>query len=247
MKKIAVEVKNLVVSYKEIPVLWDINLKIPKGCLFAIVGPNGAGKTTLLKAMLDLIKADAGFVNIDKTLKVSYVPQNSSVSWDFPATCFDVVLMGSYRSLGWIKRPGRKEKNNAAACLEKMGMLEFKDRQINELSGGQKQRVFLARALMEEGDIFFLDEPFRGVDVVTEKEIIRLLKSFKEEGKTAVLVHHDLSTLCEYFDYMALINKSLIAQGPCSEVLLSEKLTQAYNGKISPFGVGYANIASNVR
>lgn len=245
-KDISIKVKNLVVAYDEKAVLWDINLEIPKGSLYAVVGPNGAGKTTLLKAMLNLVKPRAGAVSFTKKVaNLSYVPQSTSIDWDFPTTVFDVVLMGAYKKLGWFKRPKKEDKKKALLALSKLGMLEFKDRQIKNLSGGQQQRVFLARALMQDADIYFMDEPFKGVDIVTEKEIVKIMKGLKEEGKTVIVVHHDINTVCEYFDYMALINLKLIADGPVEEVLQSDKLSQAYKTDIRKDEVRYANIASS--
>ena len=185
MEKIAVKVDDLTVAYNYKPVLWDIDLQIPEGVLMAIVGPNGAGKSTLIKAILGILKPIAGSVTIfdepydSQRKKVAYVPQKGSVDWDFPTTAVDVVMMGTYGNLGWIKRPGEKEKKQALEALEKVGMLSFKDRQISQLSGGQQQRIFLARALVQDAEIYFMDEPFQGVDATTEIAIIELLKELK--------------------------------------------------------------------
>ena len=211
-QKIAIAIDDLTVAYNYKPVLWDIDLSIPEGVLMAIVGPNGAGKSTLIKAILGIIDPIAGSVSIygkpyDKQRKlVGYVPQKGSVDWDFPTTALDVVLMGTYGSLGWIKRPGRKERKIALESLEKVGMLSFKDRQINQLSGGQQQRVFLARALAQDAAIYFMDEPFQGVDATTEITIINILKELRKAGKTVVVVHHDLQTVPEYFDWVTFLN-----------------------------------------
>lgn len=236
-KDIAVEIYDLTVAYDAKPVLWDIDLTIPKGKLIAIVGPNGAGKTTLLKAMLGLIVPVTGSVKIlNESIKkqpkfknkIAYVPQSGSVDWDFPATALDIVLMGSYGKLGLFRRPGKADKEEAMDNLRKMGMEEYYNRQISQLSGGQQQRVFLARALMQNADIYFMDEPLKGVDIQTEKAIIRLLKELKENGKTVVVVHHDLQTVKEYFDWITLINIKVVASGPVEKVFHEENLKKVY-------------------
>ena len=240
-QKIAIAVDDLTVAYNYKPVLWDIDLAIPEGVLMAIVGPNGAGKSTLIKAILGIIDPIAGSVSIygkpyDKQRKlVGYVPQKGSVDWDFPTTALDVVTMGTYGSLGWIKRPGRKERKIALESLEKVGMLSFKDRQINQLSGGQQQRVFLARALAQNADIYFMDEPFQGVDATTEITIINILKELRKAGKTVVVVHHDLQTVPEYFDWVNFLNLKKIATGPVKDIFNDDNLTKTYgiNYKVS--------------
>lgn len=233
----AVEVHDLTVAYDVKPVLWDIDLEIPLGKLVAIVGPNGAGKTTLIKAMLGLIKPVSGAVHFrnmedEKYLKnrIAYVPQSGSVDWDFPATVLDVVMMGRYGHLGWFKRPGKSERQMAYDTLEKVGMREYAGRQISQLSGGQQQRVFLARALIQQADIYFMDEPFKGVDAQTEKSIVRLLKELKNQGKTVIVVHHDLQTVADYFDWVTLINLRVIANGPVEDVFHEKNLSKAYGG-----------------
>ncbi|WP_340066785.1 metal ABC transporter ATP-binding protein [Ascidiimonas aurantiaca] len=238
---IAISINDLTVAYNYKPVLWDIDLDIPEGVLMAIVGPNGAGKSTLIKAILDIIKPIAGSVAIfGKPYKkqnhlVAYVPQKGSVDWDFPTTALDVVMMGTYGKLGWIRRPGQKEKKEALEALEKVGMLEFKSRQISQLSGGQQQRIFLARALVQDAMIYLMDEPFQGVDATTEKAIIRLLKDLREEGKTVIVVHHDLQTVPEYFDWVTFLNVKKIATGPVKDIFNDNNLTQTYgiNYKVS--------------
>lgn len=233
----AVEVEDLTVAYDAKPVLWEIDLKIPKGQLMAVVGPNGAGKTTLMKAMLGLLTPVTGAVRfIDKESKdirfmkkhIGYVPQSGSVDWDFPATVFDVVLMGCYGKLGWIRRPRKADIELTYTVLKKVGMEEYALRQISQLSGGQQQRVFLARALAQEAEIYFMDEPFKGVDVQTEKAIILLLKEIKEQGKTVVVVHHDLQTVPDYFDWVTLINLRVVASGPVEEVFHEDNLQKTY-------------------
>ncbi|AFQ42571.1 metal ABC transporter ATP-binding protein [Desulfosporosinus meridiei] len=232
-----VEVEDLTVAYDAKPVLWDVDLKIPRGRLMAIVGPNGAGKTTLLKAMLNLLTSVSGVIRFlpgetgdspKNKIRIGYVPQSGSVDWDFPATVLDVVLMGRYGLLGWVKRPGKNDVAIAKQTLEKVGMEKFSSRQISQLSGGQQQRVFLARALVQEAEIYFMDEPFKGVDAQTEKAIVQLLKELKAQGKTVVVVHHDLQTVADYFDWVTLINLRVVACGPVKEVFHEENLKTVY-------------------
>ncbi len=236
MQSYAVEVEDLTVAYDAQPVLWDIDLKIPQGKLMAVVGPNGAGKTTLIKAMLRLLKPVSGvvrFINRRGDIhllknRIGYVPQSGSVDWDFPATVLDVVLMGCYGKLGWIRRPRKADVELARKTLQKVGMEEYASRQISQLSGGQQQRVFLARALVQEAEIYFMDEPFKGVDAQTEKAIILLLKELKEQGKTVVVVHHDLQTVADYFDWVTLINLRVVASGPIEDVFHEDNLKKTY-------------------
>lgn len=236
--KYAVEANDLTVAYHKKPVLWDIDLEIPSGVLMAIVGPNGAGKSTLIKTMLNMIKPVTGETRFwgeayEKQRKnIGYVPQRGSVDWDFPTNVLDVVTMGTYGELGWFKRPGKKEKEKAIKALEKVDMLPFADRQISQLSGGQQQRVFLARALVQNADIYFMDEPFQGVDAKTERAIINLLRELRSMGKTVVVVHHDLQTVEEYFDWVTLLNKVIIASGPVEKVFNEENLMKAYKSKV---------------
>lgn len=236
-KVFAVEVEDLTVAYHEKPVLWDIDLQVPKGVLLAIVGPNGAGKSTLIKTILGLLKPAAGSVTIfGKSVEkqrrlIGYVPQRGTVDWDFPVTALDVVLMGRYGKLGWFTRPGKEDKKLALGCLDKVGMKVFADRQISQLSGGQQQRVFLARALLQNADIYFMDEPFAGVDAATERAIVTLLKELRKNGKTVIVVHHDLQTLKEYFDWVMLLNVRRIALGPVKKVLTTKNLQQTYGGR----------------
>lgn len=234
-----VEVLDLTVAYREKPVLWDIDLVIPDGVLMSIVGPNGAGKTTLIKSILGLIKPAAGRVSIyGKTYEenrdlVAYVPQRGSVDWDFPTSVLDVVMMGRYGSLGWFKRPSRRERDMAYEALTKVGMQDYADRQISQLSGGQQQRTFLARALVQDAKLYFMDEPFQGVDATTERAIIALLRELRSAGKTVIAVHHDLQTVPEYFDWVMLLNVRRIAAGPVDEVFTSENLREAYGGRVA--------------
>lgn len=229
-----IKVEDMTVAYSTKPVLWDIDLDIPKGVLMAIVGPNGAGKSTLIKAMLDLIKPVSGKVLFngesykEHRKHIGYVPQSESVDWDFPANVLDVVLMGRYGELGWFKRPGKKDKELAIEALDKVGMKEFSNRQISQLSGGQQQRIFLARALVQDADIYFMDEPFKGVDAKTEGTIVELLKELKNRGKTLIVVHHDLQTVPEYFDWVVLLNRQIVKVGPVEEVFTDENLNKTY-------------------
>lgn len=232
-------VSGITVAYQRKAVVEDVSFTLPEGKLVALIGPNGAGKSTLLKAVLGLVTSVAGEVSIygDSYKKmrdrVGYVPQRESVDWDFPTDALDVVMMGRYGRLGWIKRPGRREKELAMTTLDKVGMAEFARRQISQLSGGQQQRVFLARALAQEADLYFMDEPFAGVDAATEKAIIALLGELKRAGKTVLVVHHDLSTVEEYFDHVLLLNKKLIAEGPVETTFTPERLHETYGGKLA--------------
>lgn len=223
----AIEIKNLTVAYGENIALEDLNLNIEVGSLMALVGPNGAGKSTLIKTILKFLKQITGEIKINaKTL--AYVPQRNSVDWDFPTTLFDVVEMGCYGRVGLFKKVNKEEKQKVLKAIEQVGMLEFKDRQISELSGGQQQRAFIARALVQEADIYLMDEPFQGVDSTTEKSIVEILKQLKAEGKTIIVVHHDLQTVPTYFESVALINKAVIVSGKVSEVFTQENIDVTY-------------------
>ncbi|MFD2627450.1 metal ABC transporter ATP-binding protein [Oceanobacillus kapialis] len=235
----ALEVSNLTVSYDKKPVLEKVAFTVPEGSITGIIGPNGAGKSTLIKSILRLLPTISGDVQVlgkpyAKQKKViGYVPQRSEVDWDFPTNALDVVLMGRYRHIGMFKRAGKKEIAWARTCLQKVGMLEYADRQISQLSGGQQQRVFLARALAQNAKVYFMDEPFSGVDAATEKAIIKLMKEWKEEGKTVVVVHHDLQTVEDYFDHVLLLNKQPIQFGETQTVFTLENLEKTYGGKIA--------------
>ena len=223
----AIEIKNLTVAYGENIALEDLNLNIEVGSLMALVGPNGAGKSTLIKTILKFLKQITGEIKINaKTL--AYVPQRNSVDWDFPTTLFDVVEMGCYGRVGLFKRVSKEEKQKVLKAIEQVGMLEFKDRQISELSGGQQQRAFIARALVQEADIYLMDEPFQGVDSTTEKSIVEILKKLKAKGKPIIVVHHDLQTVPTYFESVALINKAVIVSGKVSEVFTQENIDVTY-------------------
>ncbi|MED3655907.1 manganese ABC transporter ATP-binding protein [Heyndrickxia sporothermodurans] len=232
-------INNLTVAYQKNPVLKKISFTIPEGNLIGIIGPNGAGKSTLIKAILELIPTIAGEVSIygkpykDMRKIVGYVPQRESVDWDFPTNALDVVLMGRYGHLGWIKRPREKDRQIALDCLEKVGMEAYAQRQISQLSGGQQQRIFLARALAQDAKIYFMDEPFVGVDAATEKAIITLLNDLKRQGKTVLVVHHDLNTVKEYFDWTILLNVHLVGVGPTEKLFTKENLQKTYGGKLT--------------
>jgi len=233
------EIHDLTVAYHKKPVLWGVDLVVPKGKLVGIVGPNGAGKSTLIKSIMGLLPLSSGWVKIfgkpfRKNLKrVGYVPQRESVDWDFPVNVMDVVLMGRYGHLGLLKRPTRHDREIARECLDKVKMLPCADRQISNLSGGQQQRVFLARALAQESDLYFMDEPFAGVDAATESAIISLLHELREKGKTILVVHHDLPTARNYFDMLLLLNMRVVAFGPTEEVFTYELLQKTYGGRLT--------------
>lgn len=235
----ALEVNDLTVAYNSSPALWDVDLAIPSGVLAAIVGPNGAGKSTLIKAVLDLIPRAAGAAHFfglpyaKARSRVGYVPQRGSVDWDFPTSVLDVTMMGLYGKLGWIRRPGRAERALAIDALEQVGLTDFAYRQIGQLSGGQQQRTFLARALVQDADLYFMDEPFAAVDAVTEKAIVAVLRELRARGKTVVVVHHDLATVPEYFDYVTLLNVEVVASGPTTETFTDENLRRAYGGRFA--------------
>ena len=230
-----IEIEKLVVAYDEDkPVLDNFNLDIEKGKMTAFVGPNGAGKSTLIKAILEFVKPITGSITINgkkyaqEKKKIAYVPQRGSVDWDFPTTLYDVVERGSYGRVGFLKRVPKSEKNRVMEAIEKVDMLEYVDRQISQLSGGQQQRVFIARALVQDAEIYLLDEPFQGIDKKTEGSIVKILKGLKEEGKTVIVVHHDLQTVPEYFDEVVLINRKVIASGKVNEVFTKENIDETY-------------------
>lgn len=235
----AIEVHDLTVAYHTQPVLWDIDLALPEGKLIAVVGPNGAGKSTLLKASMNLVKPLTGWVKFfdepyeNRRSWVGYVPQRESVDWDFPTSAIDVVTMGLYGDLGWLKRPGAKHRAMALECLKRVGMENYANRQISRLSGGQQQRVFLARALAQNARLYLMDEPFAGVDATTERAILALLQDLRSKGRTVVAVHHDLHTVAEYFDYVVLLNMRLVAAGPMAETFTPENLQRTYGGRLT--------------
>ena len=235
----ALEFHDLTVSYDRKPVLFGVDAAIPQQSLCGIIGPNGAGKSTLIKAVMGLLPVQGGWTQVfggplDKCRqRVAYVPQRSSVDWDFPVNVMDVVLMGRYGRLGLLRRPKAKDRAIAAEALEKVQMSDYAARQISQLSGGQQQRVFLARALAQESDLYFMDEPFAGVDAATEAAIVTLLQELKEKGKTLMVVHHDLPSAREYFDMLLLLNMRVVAFGATEAVFTSEMLQKTYGGRLT--------------
>ena len=237
--KDALSVRDLTVAYHRKPVIWDIDLTIPQGKLVAIIGPNGAGKSSLIKACLDLIARSSGEVKVFDSLyskareRVGYVPQRESVDWDFPVSALDVVAMGMYGKLGWFRRVNKRARTLALQALDRVGLADYADHQISQLSGGQQQRAFLARALVQDADIYFMDEPFAAVDAATERAIVELLKELQSRGKTCLVVHHDLATVTEYFDWSILLNMRVVAHGPTNIVFTQENLRKTYGAKLS--------------
>jgi manganese/zinc/iron transport system ATP- binding protein len=236
------EVSGLSASYRKNRVLDEVSFTVRPGTLTGIVGPNGAGKSTLLNVMLELHPRLSGTVKFFGTSyrkaksRVGYVPQRGSVDWDFPTDVLDVVLMGLYGRIGWLRWPRRRHKELAMAALEKMGMADYAKRQIRQLSGGQQQRVFLARALVQDADLYILDEPLAGVDAATEWAIIETLKTLKNRGKTVMVVHHDLQTLADYFDHVLLLNRTVIAHGPTASVFTRDNIARTYGGTLRGWG-----------
>ncbi|GIP21664.1 metal ABC transporter ATP-binding protein [Paenibacillus sp. J22TS3] len=233
------EIRGLSAAYQKKPVLRDISFTAPEGSLIGIIGPNGAGKSTLIKAVLGLIPRLSGDVTIygkpyvQQRKIIGYVPQRESIDWDFPTSALDVVMMGRYGHLGWFRRPGGQERRMAMECLAKVGMSDYAGRQISQLSGGQQQRVFLARALAQDASLYFMDEPFVGVDAATEKAIITLLNELKQQGKTVLVVHHDLNTVKEYFDWVVLLNVQLVASGSVDSTFTADNLQRTYGGRLA--------------
>lgn len=234
MNKPALTIQQLSVNYEKTPVLWDLAFEIPQGKLVAIVGPNGAGKSTLLKTSLGLIKPISGQITffghpLKKVRRqVAYVPQRESVDWNFPITVFDLVLMGRYGRLGVFKRPSRKDREDTCYYLEKVGLESFGNRQISQLSGGQQQRAFLARALIQEANLYLMDEPFTGIDVSSTKTIIKILRQLRDEGKTILVVHHDLASINHTFDWVVLLNMCLVGCGSVETIFTPEMIQKTY-------------------
>ena len=232
-------IHDMTVAYHRKPVLWDVDYDAPEGKLIGIVGPNGAGKSTLIKAALDLVPKASGRVLVyGKPYKkqrhlVGYVPQRESVDWDFPVSALDVVTMGRYGKIGWCLPVTRAHRQASLAALERVGMADYAKRQISQLSGGQQQRVFLARALVQDAQIYFMDEPFAGVDAATEQAIVRILQDLRDTGKTCLVVHHDLQTVPEYFDEVILLNMRIVAAGPTGSVFTKENLHKTYGGRLT--------------
>lgn len=235
-------IHDMTVAYDRRPVLWDVDYEAPAGKLIAIVGPNGAGKSTLIKACLGLVPRATGTVEFfgepyrKVRRNIGYVPQRESVDWEFPVSALDVVCMGLYGELGWFRPVGRKQKRAGLAALAQVGMEQFASRQIAQLSGGQQQRVFLARALAQNADLYFMDEPFAGVDAATERAILEVLRTIQESGRTVIVVHHDLQTVRDYFDEVVLLNMRVVASGPVAgpqSVFTPENLSKTYGGKLT--------------
>lgn len=243
--KCILKVDHLSVAYDDTVVLKDVSFRIEKGTMTAMVGPNGAGKSTLVKAILGLVPVVEGMIDLTLDTKtvsayggaktnsiynhIAYVPQTSAVDWDYPITVFEVVLMGTYRRLGWFKRPGKREREEATKALQTVGMLDYAQRSISQLSGGQQQRVFLARALVENQEVYLLDEPFKGIDKTTESVLVKIMKEMQAAGKTLLIVHHNLQTLEAYFDQVLCINRRLVGMGPVQDVVGSHLLDETFS------------------
>lgn len=237
--RIPIQIHDMTIAYHRKPVLWDVDLDVPEGKLVGIVGPNGAGKSTMITSIMDLVPKASGWVRIygepyEKMRRsIGYVPQRESVDWDFPISALEVVTMGRYGRLGWIRRPGREDRRVAEEALDKVGMGEYANRQISQLSGGQQQRVFLARALAQDTQIYLMDEPFAGVDAATEQAIIDILMELRQQDKTILVVHHDLQTVTRYFDWVIMLNMRVVASGPTAEVFTDENLHKTYGGRLT--------------
>lgn len=236
---VPLSIYDLTVAYHRKPVLWDVNLEMPGGQLVGIVGPNGAGKSTLIKAVMDLVPKATGRILVfgkpyrRNRQRVGYVPQRESVDWDFPVSALDVVTMGLYGQIGWLRPVTRRYRMRALEALDRVGIADLAERQISQLSGGQQQRTFLARALVQDADLYLMDEPFAAVDAATEQAIVSILRELKARGRTALVVHHDLQTVPEYFDYVVLLNMRVVASGPTEQVFTGENLQKTYGGKLT--------------
>jgi manganese/zinc/iron transport system ATP- binding protein len=248
-----IHIHDMTVAYHKKPVLWDVDLAVPEGKLVGIVGPNGAGKSTMIKAIMDLVPKASGWVRIygkpfaRMRQAIGYVPQRESVDWDFPIRALDVVLMGRYGHVGWLRRQGKTDREIAESALEKVGMADYRDRQINQLSGGQQQRVFLARALAQDARIYLMDEPFAGVDAATERAIIEILMELRARDKTMLVVHHDLQTVSQYFDWLVLINMRVVAAGETATVFNEENLNKTYGGRLTVLSEAAQAVADHER
>ena len=237
--EIPLSISDLTVAYHRKPVIWDVGFEIPPGSLVGIVGPNGSGKTTLLKSSMDLIPRASGRIEVfgksyqKNRHRVGYVPQRESVDWDFPVDALDVVTMGLYSEIGWCRPVRKKHRQAAMQALERVGIADLAGRQISQLSGGQQQRTFLARALVQDSDLYLMDEPFSAVDAATERAIVEILRGMKDNGKTAVVIHHDLQTVPDYFDYVLLLNMRVVAFGPVQDVFTQENLIKTYGGRLT--------------
>ena len=232
-------IHDMTVAYHRRPVLWDVDLDLPSGKLIGLIGPNGAGKSTLIKAAMDLVPKASGRVRVfgkpyrRNRRRVGYVPQRESVDWDFPVSALDVVTMGRYGRIGWCLPVTKKHRDAAREALDRVGIADLAGRQISQLSGGQQQRTFLARALVQDADLYLMDEPFAAVDAATEQAIVRILQDLRSAGKTALVVHHDLQTVEAYFDHLVLLNMRVVAEGPTEDVFTPENLRHTYGGKLT--------------
>ncbi len=232
-------VYDLTVAYHRKPVIWDIEFDLPPGQLIGVVGPNGAGKSTLLKAIMDLIPRASGRVQVfgdtyaKSRKRVGYVPQRESVDWQFPVSALDVVTMGLYDEIGWFFPVRKRHRDRAMEALARVGIADLANRQISQLSGGQQQRTFLARALVQDADLYLMDEPFAAVDAATERAIVEILRDLKQRKKTALVIHHDLQTVPEYFDYVVLLNMRIVSHGPVADTFTSENLQKTYGGRLT--------------
>ncbi len=233
------DVHDVTVAYHRKPVLWDIDMTIDRPSLVGVIGPNGAGKSTFIKAILGLVPLANGVVTVlgrpvaQQRQLIGYVPQRETVDWDFPVSVLDVVMMGTYGQLGWFRRPGAAERRWACECLDHVGLADLADRQIGQLSGGQQQRTFLARALAQRAELYLMDEPMAGVDAATEQVVFRLLKELREQGKTVVVVHHDLRTVPRYFEQVVMLNMRLVAAGPTATTFTTDNLHKTYGGRLT--------------
>ncbi len=237
--EVVLSVRDLSVYYGDEPAVEDICFKLSAGKLIGVVGPNGAGKSTMIKAIVGSVKPASGVIEVFGSTdarvrrRITYVPQRGSVDWDFPVTVQDVVTQGRYGSVGLLKRFSAEDHAQVARALALVNLTELAERQIGELSGGQQQRVFLARALAQQGDIYLMDEPFVGVDAATESAIVDVLRDLRDDGKTVLVVHHDLSTVREYFDEVILLNQKLIVHGPIDACFTPELLQKTYGGRLA--------------
>lgn len=236
---VPLSIYDLTVAYHRKPVIWDICVDFPKGQLIGVVGPNGAGKSTLLKAAMDLVPRASGRVMVfgkpyeKNRHRVAYVPQRESVDWDFPVDALDVVTMGLYGKIGWCMPVRRKHRQAALEALDRVGIADLAKRQISQLSGGQQQRTFLARALVQDADLYLMDEPFAAVDASTERAILNILQEMRARGKTVLVIHHDLQTVADYFDYVVLLNMRVVAHGPTKTTFTEQNLTKTYGGRLT--------------
>jgi manganese/zinc/iron transport system ATP- binding protein len=238
-RDVPLSVYDLTVAYHRKPVLWDVSFDAPAGKLIGVVGPNGAGKSTLIKAVMDLVPRASGRISVfgqsyrANRHRVGYVPQRETVDWDFPVDALEVVAMGLYGRIGWCRPVSRRHRMEALQALERVGIAELAHRQISQLSGGQQQRTFLARAIVQNADLYLMDEPFAAVDAATERAILAILQDMKSSGKTVLIIHHDLQTVADYFDYVVLLNMRVVAHGPTSQVFTNENLQKTYGGRLT--------------